>query len=198
MIYLYDRAICKDLQESFNSDIGETVVKVIEPENAIAVAAQIKEDKLKFPIVVLTRTDAQVDNSLMNFTRKHVGVPAQFDTKQNNIYNEKVMPVTLSYSLHVLTTSTVDMDELIRELLFKYSDMYFLRISLPYEGERSIRFGIRIDESPIQKVSGSSDYVSTGAIYESVLSLSCEGCVLLTYTPHKLPRVVYEVEPTTD
>lgn len=198
MIYLYDRAICKDLQESFNSDIGETVVKVIEPENAIAVAAQIKEDKLKFPIVVLTRSDTQVDNDLMNFTRKHVGVPAQFDTKHNNIYNEKVMPVTLSYSLHVLTTSTVDMDELIRELLFKYSDMYFLRISLPYEGERSIRFGIRIDESPIQKVSGSSDYVSTGAIYESVLSLSCEGCVLLTYTPHKLPRVVYEVEPTTD
>lgn len=200
MIYLYDRAIVDDLNKSFNSAAGmASSVKVIDPEGAISVLSQIQNDTLTYPAVVLDRQDPQVDERRTNFTRMHDGVPAFFDSDDNMIYSEKAIPINLSYKLTVLTTNTVDMDEILRELLFKYINMYFLHITVPYEGERKFRFGVCItDADNIQRDSGSFEYINEGKLYESSLTLRCEGCVLVTYSQTKLPYVEYESEPTLE
>ena len=197
MIWLYDRAICEDLEQSFDNTLeNSSKVKVIDPEGSIDLQAQISKDEISYPVVSLVREDSQVDTSRLNFTRLHSGVDYVFDSKDNEIYSEKVLPITLSYELHVITTNTVDMDELMRELSFKYSSMYFLKIVLPYEGHRKIRFGICIDEnSNIERASNTYDYISAGKLYESVLHLRCEGCVMVTYTASKLKQVVNDVTP---
>ena len=175
----------------------------------LAVIAQAKEDKLNFPIVALTREpDYQLDKQRMNFTAMHRGVQAVMDNETNNIYNERVIPITLDYSLTILTTNTADMDEITRELLFKYTTMFFLRINLPYEATRVIRFGIVVDrEKSIERSSSSGEYLSTGQLYQSIIPLQCQGAVLLHYVPFHLkrtevmydlsapdPKVVYEPE----
>lgn len=185
MIYLYDNAIAKDLQNSLTAGSG---VRVVEPEDAIGIAAQLQNDEIKFPLVVLHRNPTTpVDTDRANFTRIHKGVSAAFDKESNNIYHEKSIPIDLRYAITVLTTRVADMDEIVKELLFKYYNMYFLTIELPYESRRKIRFGITVDSSEqIERSSSVKDYLASGTLHQTIIPLRCEGCILVSYTPRHL------------
>ena len=200
MIYLYDNAIAKDLERSFNTtNIGSPCVRVIDPEQGLQVIAQKEQDNLSFPLVLLTRyPDTPIDNDRMNFTRAHRGVAAVLDTETNELYYEKAIPIEVSYDLTILASNTIDREELMRELIFKYTDMYFVTFELPYECKRKVRFGVRIDtDKEITSKSGVIEYLGEGTLYESIIPLKCDGCVLVSYTPAKLQRSMYNVEPVT-
>ena len=197
MIYLYDNAIADDLRKSFNPDeVASPVIKVISPDDIFNLAAQIQDDKIQFPLIAITRNDdVQIDRNLTNFTKMKKGIATVFDNETNELYYEKEIPVRLMYSLTVLTTNTAEMDEVIRELIFKYTHMYFLTIDLPYESSRKKRFGIVIDtDQNIQRSSGTGAYLQTGRLYQTIIPLRCEGAVMLNYTPVKLRRMQNEVE----
>ena len=197
MLYCYDNAIVDDLIQSFNpNSVQNSVVKVISPDKILGLAAQIQGDKISFPIVALNRDEStSIDLDRMNFTRMHFGIQSVLDTETNELYYEKSIPIKLSYDLTVLTTNTADRDELLKELLFKYGNMYFLTIQLPYYCKRKIRFGITLNtESEIRHSSGNFEYLENGQLYQTIIPLRCEGCVLVSYTPAKLKRTVYEIE----
>lgn len=197
MIWVYDNAIVKDLEQSFNTgNTGTPVVKVISPENIIGIAAQIKNDDVTFPIVALNRDpNTPIDDTRYNFTRAQFGVPAGIDTETNILYSERAIPIDLKYEMTILTTNTADMDEMIKELIFKYTGQYFLTAELPYESKRKIRFAIEIPAgSNIEKSSASSEYSSSGTLYQSIIQLHCKGCVLISYTGRHLNR--YELDTT--
>ncbi len=196
MLWVYDNAIVEDLKKSFNpKNVPNPAVTVVDPENAIGLAAQVQSDKIQFPIVALTRaSNIPIDESLKNFTKSKRGIATTFDPDENLFYNERSIPVKLSYELSVFTTNTADMDEIIRELLFKYSSMYFLTITIPYESKRKIRFGIVADIGDgINIQSAASSYIADGKLYASSITLNCEGCVLVHYTSRKLQRHVTQV-----
>lgn len=200
MIWLYDDAICNDLKKSFNPDsLDNPVVKVVDTEAVVGLAAQIHEDQIRFPIVAVTRNpDVGIDDSRITFTALHKGVEAVLEEDTNNIFYEKSIPIDLRYSLTVLTTNTYDMDEIVKELMFKYLNMYFLTIDLPYEAKRKIRFGIRIDRGgEIQRESGSYEYIQGGKLYQTILPLVCEGAVMVSYTPAHLRREAHETVAVT-
>ncbi len=199
MLWCYDQALCDDLQQSF-SDEYNTVVKVFSPDQIVNLAAQIQEDTVQYPVVAIERDpNINIDESRSNFTRIHRGVHAVFDKVNNLWYNEKSVPITLGYSVSVLDTDTAAIDELTRELIFKYIQMYFLKIRLPYESDRFIRFGVRLDPSSLsERQTASSEYYSSGQLYRTKLKLVCEGCVLVSYTPIKLKRQDFEISATID
>ena len=198
MIYLYDNALVEDLNKSFNSDVSHPVVRVISPDQVLGVAAQAQDDQITFPIVALERPDSiEFNKDLSNFSWMHRGVAAVFDKDNNNYYHERSIPINLSYVLTVLTSNQADQDEIIRELIFKYTSMYFLSIRIPYESKREISFGVIIDQDTgIEKKSGLSEYTETGQLYQSSLLLRCEGCVLIHYTPVHLKRGFVEIDPS--
>lgn len=200
MIYCYDDAIQKDLQRSFNPDIMESpIVRIMDPEQGLQAIAQAEGDDLKFPLVLLTRyPDTPIDKERWNFTRAHRGVAAVVDQATNNLYYEKAIPIELNYDLTILATNTADRDELARELIFKYTDMYFITFELPYECKRKVRFGITVDlDKDISNKSGTLEYLNAGKLYETIIPLKCEGCVLVSYTPAKLQRSKYDLFPVT-
>lgn len=190
MLYLYDKAICDDLRRSFNPDaVPDPAVRVIDPEGIIDVAAQLQEDRIKFPVLAVYRNpETPVDTSRTNFTRMHKGMLTLFDNKTNTLYTEKILPIKLSYQLTALATNTADIDEILRELMFKYLNMYFLVIKLPYEDPRKIRFGISIDFEGITRKTSTVDFLKSGKLHEVALPLNVEGAVLVDYTPIKLRR----------
>ena len=201
MIYLYDNAICSDLKKSFNPDNAPNpVVSVIDPEGAITIAAQMQNDEVKYPLVVLSRDpDPKIDTERYNFTRAKRGVVVGFDKVSNELLSERAIPMSLNYKLTAITTSTVDMDEIIKELLFKYSDMYFLSIELPYEIKRRIRFGVRmVPDTSVSTTSATFDYLSAGTLYESSIQLECLGCVWVSYNTTKLRRMTTEITTSED
>lgn len=198
MLYLYDKALAKDLERSFNPDgQATTIVKVMDAgeETVQSVISQIQNDEITFPLVVLSRNpDTPIDITRTNFTRMHRGVAAVLDKETNNLYYEKVVPIELGYELTVLTTSTADMDELVKELLFKYINMFFISFTLPYECKRKVRFGVEIDmEKGIERKSGSIEYTNSGLLHQSIIPLKCQGAVLVSYTPAKLTRSIVDV-----
>lgn len=197
MLYLYDNAIASDLMKSFNPDnVANPVVRVVDPEGIIDLAAQIQEDKIEFPIVAINRLpDIQIDQQRYNFTKAHKGIQSVIDSKTNELYYEKSIPIILKYDLTLLTTNGTDMDELVREILFKYTSMFFLTITLPYECNRKVRFGIAVDpDTNIEKKSGRVDYMKSGQIHQTIIHLRCEGCVLVSYTAAKLRRLDHVIE----
>ena len=192
MLYKYDEAICEDLEKSLSG--MSSPIRVIKPENAVNIVSQIQDDKVKFPLIVLTRTDdsGTTDESRLNFTMMHSGVSTLFDTETNMIYSERVIPIRLGYDLTILATNTVDMDELMRELRFKYINQYFLTLKVPYESKRQIRFGITQvpGQDTVSIESGSVEYLNNGTLYQAIIHYTCQGAVLLTYVPQrKLDRV---------
>lgn len=201
MIYLYDNAICSDLKKSFNPDNAPNpVVSVIDPEGAITIAAQMQNDAVKYPLVVLSRDpDPKIDTERYNFTRAKRGVVVGFDKVSNELLSERAIPMSLNYKLTAITTSTIDMDEIMKELLFKYSDMYFLSIELPYEIRRRIRFGVRmVPDTSVSTTSATFDYLSAGTLYESSIQLECLGCVWVSYNTTKLRRMTTEITTSED
>lgn len=189
MLYLFDNAIIDDLKRTIDPTGGANPnVQICTVENYPNIVAQIQEDKITYPLLLLVRDDSTpIKTDLMNFTRYMKGVPAVFDPKTNNVYYERVVPVDLRYTLFILATSAADRDEVAREIYFKYLSMYYLHIETPYEAKRRIRFGIQIDKSSgIQNESDASDYTQTGAIYQSQMNFATDGCVLLHYTPRHL------------
>ena len=197
MIYVYDDAICEDLRNSFAKDsYGNCVVSVVPPDDIISIAAQVQEDKIHYPLIALSRPDnIPIDSSRMNFTRSHTGVATVFDNDTNNIYSEKVMPLKLQYTLICMATNTADIDELIRELIFKYTSQYFITIKIPYESKRKIRCGLRIDpDEEIQWYSTTSKYLEEGKLHSAGITLYIDGAVLVHYTRARLRRLSTEVE----
>ena len=191
MIYVYDKAIVADLVKSFNPDsVDNPVVKVIGPDEILGLAAQIKDDTITFPVVALERDPSMpIDKERINFTQVHRGVQSVIDPETNQLYYERAIPVKIKYKLHILSTSIADMDEINRELLFKYFEMYFLTITLPYESKRQVRFGITIDlDDDSNGDSRVTEYLSDGKLYQSSIPLKCDGCVLVSYTPAHLVR----------
>lgn len=195
MLWVYDDAIVKDLASCIDPEGGaNNTVKMIGDEGMMGIFAQLQEDKITFPAIFLKRNDdTPLDRNRFNFSRLHKGVATTYDPEANNIYVEKCAPIELSYQLHVLTTNTADMDELIRELLFRYTSMYFITLQVPYESKRNIRFGIGIKpDTNITRKSSTSDYVSSGKLYEATMELECQGAVLLDYTARHMTGITMD------
>ena len=192
MLYLYDDAIADDIKASFDVEPDETPpIRVVSPDAAINLAAQIQGDEIKFPLVVLTREDPfTIDSARTNFTQMHRGQLAVIDKETNYLYYERVIPIKLNYNLTILATNTADLDEITREFLFKYINMYYLTIKLPYEAERKIRFGVTISpDSDVQNASGTFEYLEGGKLYQSIIPLTCEGCILVSYKAVRLKHI---------
>lgn len=185
------------MKRSFNPDnVPDPVVKVIGPEGVITLAAQIQDDAIKLPVVSVYRDpDTPIDSERWNFARAHRGVASVIDTDTNEVYYERALPIVLTYKLTLLTNSSVDMDELVREILFKYTTQYFLQFRAPYESDRFISFGVRIDpDQEITRESGTFEYLSAGQLHQTIVPLKIDGAVLLTYTPVKLKRMELDVQ----
>ena len=189
MIYKYDEALVNDLKRTIDPDGGANPnVACITIDNYQSTLAQMQEDKITYPIILLIRDDdIPVKTDLMNFVRYKKGVPAAIDPKTNNIYFERALPIDLRYTLQILSTNVADRDEIARELFFKYESEYYLHIETPYEVKRRIRFGVQVDRSfGIKNDSTTSDYLSDGKIYTSTMELLTDGCVILHNTPRHL------------
>ena len=191
MLYLYDQALADDLSRCISPDGGMNPnIKVIGADGIVPIIAQMQEDKIQFPLICLFRNDAPIDTRRTNFTAMKCGVATVVDPDTHMIYSEKVVPVNLSYDLTILATNTVDMDEIVKELIFHYNQVYFVTIrNLPYESKRSLRFGVRVNEDSIKRTSGAVENMQAGTLYQTQLTLECDGAVLLSYTPRHLMRI---------
>lgn len=192
MLYLYDDAIVEDLKYVINPEnIKNPAVTVFSGEEVAGVAAMLQNDELHFPIICLKRNDYSKDPLRCNFTWQHRGVATVMDREKNELYYERRIPIKFSYTMAVYGVNQAQMDEIVRELIFHYSDMFFLAIDLPYEDSKMIRFGVQTPvDLEVKTASGFSEYVESGSLYETDIEIEVLGAFLVEYVPVKLKRSV--------
>lgn len=193
MLWMYDDAIIEDLKSCINPSGGlNNTVKMMGDGGIMGIFAQLQEDKITFPAIFLERDgETPIDRTRFNFTRTYKGVPTTFDPETNTLYIEKMVPIELKYYIHVLGTNTTDVDEITRELIFRYNSLYYLTAEVPYESKRKMRFGIVANENgSIRREKGTTEYLESGTLYESIMELNCHGAVMLSYTPKHLERLI--------
>lgn len=192
MLYCYDQAIVDDIKSSINSQNANPNVLISDAETYPGIISQMQQDTITYPLILVSRDeDMPIMTELWNFSRAQFGIPAAFDNKTNTIFYEKSVHVDLQYTIRIISTNTADTDELARELFYKYLSQYYLVIQLPYESDRKIRFAVEVDLGyGIKKESNNSEYLKSGALYQSTIHLKTNGCVYLSYTPHHLQRQV--------
>ena len=189
MIYLYDNALVDDIKRTLDPDGGANPnVLCITIDQYQSVLAQLQEDKISYPVILLVRDDDMpIKKDGINFTRAKFGVPVGIDPVTNLVYYERAVPVDLRYTMQILSTNVADRDEIARELFFKYESEYFLHIELPYEIKRRLRFGVKVDKDfGIQNSSGTSQYIEKGSIYQSTIEILTDGCVWIHNTARHL------------
>lgn len=191
MLYLYDDAIVDDLRSTINPEnIPNPAISIFAGEDVAGVAAMLQNDELEFPIICLKRNDYSKDPSRSNFTWMHRGVATVIDAETNELYYERRLPIKFSYTLAIYGINQAQMDEILRELIFHYSDMFFLSIQLPYEDCKIIRFGVQTPvDMEVKSASGSSEYIESGELYESDMDIEILGAFLVEYIPVKLKRI---------
>lgn len=196
MLYLYDRAIVDDIRQSINSENANPNVFISDAETYPGIFAQMQNDTITYPLILVERDEnMEIITDLVNFTRAHKGIPAAFDSETNTIYNERALPVNIAYTVRILSTNKADVDELSRELFYKYLSMYYLTIQLPYESDRKIRFGIATDYGYGMKAeSCNPKYLQDGSLYQTTLHFNTHGCVMLSYTGRHVERTVYNTK----
>ena len=199
MLYIFDRAIVDDLKSSLTDEANKNVF-LTTADNYPGILAQMQDDTIGYPLILLHREDDMpINTDLYNFTRARFGVPCVFDNVKNNVYYERAVPVTLNYTLRILSTNVADRDELARELFYKYLSMFFLMVQLPYESDRKIRFGVEVDRDyGLENESAAAEYTQTGALYQSTMKLITRGCVYLTYTPRHVKRPIITSDIKTE
>ena len=80
MLYLFDQAICDNLKSSLSEDINQNVF-LTDADNYPGILAQIQDDTITYPLILLHREDdTSINTGLINFTRYKKGVPCVFDT----------------------------------------------------------------------------------------------------------------------
>lgn len=190
MLYLYDEALADDLSRCIDPENANANVKVINKDGILPLMAQMQEDKITFPLICLFRhEDTPIDTRRTNFTAMKRGVATVVDPDTHMIYMERIMPIVLGYDLTILATNTVDIDEIVKEIIFHYTSTYFVTIKeLPYESNRSLRFGVRVLADSIRRTSDAFNYIEGGTLYQTQITLDCDGAVLLSYTPKHLLR----------
>lgn len=199
MVYLYDNAVVDDIKRTLDPEGGANPnVLCITIDQYQSVLAQLQEDKITYPLILLIRDDDMpIKKDGINFTRAKKGVPVGIDPKTNMIYYERAVPLDLRYTLQVLSTNVADRDEIARELYFKYSSEYYLHIELPYEIKRRLRFGVAVDHDfGIKNSSGASQYIEKGSIYQSTIEILTDGCVWIHNTARhlKVQRMSKDIE----
>jgi len=203
MQHLYDNAVVEDLQRDFITADGKlsVAVRMVDENQMMGVIAQIQSDEVEFPYVILSRVGGDtIDQNLKNFTMMHRGVPAVFEPTKNEFYHEKWIPIELGYDITVVGTNTAQIDEVLRELQFKYINMFYLTIRLPYESDRKIRFGIISTGDPPERGRMASGHMEDGHLYIATLPTECIGAGIVDYRKVKLKRLegqINLVDPTT-
>lgn len=191
MLYLYDDAIVEDLKYSINPEnLSNPVVSIFSGDEIAGVAAMLQDDNLQFPIICIKRNDYSIDPDRSNFTWQHKGLATVIDKETHDLYYERRIPIKFTYTIAVYGVNQEQMDEIIRELIFHYSDMFFLAIDLPYEDSKLIRFGLQLpSDMQVKSQSGFSEYIETGKLYESDIDIEVLGAFLVEYVPARLRRV---------
>lgn len=160
----YDDAIIDRFREVFKDDR----ISILPVENAIRFSAQLKKDKLTFPMISTTRLGYSIVRNQVNFNAKMIGSFKTRDGENNNIFAQSI-PIRIEYQLDVFTVDRWSCDQIVRELIFFFEQKPTLQAHFEYGLDFDHNFNLFLNEDIVDN-SDTVEHENTGVMFRNTLT----------------------------
>ena len=197
MIYLYEDAIIEDLRYQ----LGDSRISLLPPDTLFRSIADISgNDDVTLPLISLQRLGYSLNEPNHNNPESLDGFSYQIPQKDGSIKYIQVqrIPITCRWQMDIISRTRLDNDNLVRELLFYYTNNPTLRVMIPYGLNKEHKFSITINQD-IDDNSDIESHINRGEYFRTTIGLECTDANLWKVTsnnPKKLQIEYSVVEPT--
>lgn len=171
MIYLYEEAIIEDLRYQ----LGDSRVSIIPPDTVFDTIADISgSDKIVLPLISLKRLGFSLNEpnhnnpeSLDGYKYSELG-----DDGKINYYQVQRIPISCRWQIDIISRTRLDNDNLVRELIFYYTNNPTLRVKIPYGLDKEHKFSINISQD-FDDNSDIESHVNRGEYFRTTYVIEC-------------------------
>ena len=184
----YDDAIVNRFREVFDSDI----IYILPVENAIRFLAQLKKDKVQFPLISTMRLGYSIVSSNINHNAKMIGSFAKRDGNDNNLFAQSI-PIRIEYQLDVYSVDKQSCDDIVRELIFFFYQHPTLQAHFEYGLDFDHNFNIFLNDDVVDN-SDTVEHINNGVMFRNTLTFYTDDSRLFRRKKQKQGEIKCDVE----
>lgn len=184
----YDDAIVNRFREVFDSDI----IYILPVENAIRFLAQLKKDKVQFPLISTMRLGYSIVSSNINHSAKMIGSFAKRDGNDNNLFAQSI-PIRIEYQLDIYSVDKQSCDDIVRELIFFFYQHPTLQAHFEYGLDFDHNFNIFLNDDVVDN-SDTVEHINNGVMFRNTLTFYTDDSRLFRRKKQKQGEIKCDVE----
>lgn len=165
-VNLYDNAIVDKLKEITK----DSRIFINTSDNIFSIIGKEDNDNIEFPLISVTRTGMSIISDRVSYPLMKAGSLAKVNENKEYFTRLQAIPIRINYMIDVWTTTRLDNDNIVRELIFYFFTHPTLQIEIPYTVNIKHNFNLFIN-SDIEDNSDISEHKSRGIYYRQTLSL---------------------------
>lgn len=189
-VYLYDNAVVNKLRYW----AGDNNITISAPDNLFIYRADVsKEDRIKFPMLSLTRGPITIlKTGKTPLSREGIKQSANVD----KVSMLGGVPIRISYQLDVWTRRRKENDDLWRELILKIINNPKLEIEIPYNNSQlSHIFNLRLN-ADVEDNSDVAEHLERGEFFRTTLDIYVDDAYLFNYKAKDTLTLEVDVKTT--
>ena len=162
-IKAYDDAIISEFRRVFNSD----TVYILPVENAVRFLAQLKKDKVDFPLISTMRLGFSIVGDNVNQNAKMIGSFAKREDN-NNIFAQSI-PIRIEYQLDIFAVDKETCDDISRELIFFIYQHPSLLAHFDYGLNFDHKFNLFMNDDVVDN-SDTVEHINNGVMFRNTFT----------------------------
>jgi hypothetical protein len=186
---LYDNAIVENLREITQ----DTRINIVPVENVFRTIGKLEgtEDHIQLPIISVTRTGWSLKDA--QHSRKFEGATLAWDKEKDWVQNIQFMPIQINYLLDVWTRTREENDDIMRELIFYYTNHPTLQVDIPFNAHYTHNFNIFF-MSDIEDNSDIVEQKNRGEYFRQTIAFYTDDAYLWKTSSRPFTKVIIEVK----
>lgn len=176
-VYLYDESVVNRLREITQ----DQRIHIIDPNQAVTFLAQFDYDKVNLPAIVVSRGPVQ----LLDYRNQVVALKGQTVRRNsdNNLYvKAQLIPMRIEWNIDVFTVDRYSCDEIVRELVFYFTQQPRFEVKVPYDLNIIQNFDVLLDTSIVDNTD-LINFPNTGERFRETLTIYTENAHM--YSSHR-------------
>lgn len=165
--YLYEESLVGELQRI----TGDGRIHIVPPDNSVSFLAQISKDKTKYPAIVLSRGPTSIQEEKNQYKAlKGTTVKINDDSTVKKV---KLIDARFQWSIDIFAVDRFTCDEIVRELVFFFTNHPRFVVKIPYGIDIEQNFDI-ILANEIEDNSDLLEFPNKGEFFRNTLTIYTE------------------------
>ena len=180
-VYLYEESIVDELRKI----TGDDRIHIISPDQSISFFAQLKDDKVKYPAVVMSRSSIRL-GEYKNQVQRLKGQTAKIDD-DNYIVKAQLVDMRIEWNIDIYAVDRYSCDEIFRELVFYIITHPRFSVKVPYNLDIDQNFDLFVMDDVVDNTD-LNEFKNRGEYFRMTFTIYTENAHL--FSSHKQYQVV--------